>query len=157
MRSEALEDVGMFAQLQGGLLRQVVLVNAQLWGSTNVGALVGRNEGGRIVNGGVTGSLFSGQVAGGLVGINAGTISGSAAQLTTEPGGLVAGGLVGRNLAVGSIDTSYAGGSVSGAVRAGGLVADNQGSVTDSYTTAFVTGEGLVAGSCGKQSGHRQP
>ncbi len=35
---------------------------------------------------------------------------------------------------------------MSGAVRAGGLVADNRGSVTDSYTTAFVTGEGLVAG-----------
>ena len=146
VRSEALEDVGMFAQLQGGLLRQVVLVNAQLWGSANVGALVGRNEGGRIVNSGATGSLFGGQVAGGLVGINAGTISGSAAQLTTEPGAQIAGGLVGRNLAVGSIDTSYAGGSVSGAVQAGGLVADNQGSVTDSYTTAFVTGEGLVAG-----------
>ena len=146
VRSEALEDVGMFAQLQGGLLQQVVLVNAQLWGSANVGALVGRNEGGRILNSGATGSLFGGQVTGGLVGINAGTISGSAAQLTSEPGGRVAGGLVGRNLAVGSIDASYAGGSVSGAVRAGGLVADNQGSVTDSYTTAFVTGEGLVAG-----------
>ncbi len=146
VRSEALEDVGMFAQLRGGLLQQVVLVNAQLWGSVNVGTLVGRNEGGRILNSGATGSLFGGQVAGGLVGINVGTISGSAAQLTTGPGGQVAGGLVGRNLAVGSIDTSYAGGSVSGAVRAGGLVADNQGSVTDSYTTASVTGEGLVAG-----------
>ncbi len=144
--SDALEDVGMFAQLRGGLLQQVVLVNAQLWGSVNVGALAGRNEGGRIVNSGATGSLFGGQVAGGLVGINAGTISGSAAQLTTEPGGQIAGGLVGRNLAGGSINTSYAGGSVSGAVRAGGLVADNQGSVTDSYTTASVTGEGLVAG-----------
>ncbi len=146
VRTEALEDAGLFAQLRGGLLQQVVLVNAQLWGSVNVGALVGRNEGGRIVNSGATGSLFGGQVTGGLVGINAGTISGSAAQLTTEPGGQVAGGLVGRNLTGGSIDTSYAGGSVSGAVRAGGLVADNQGSVTDSYTTAFVTGEGLVAG-----------
>ena len=146
VRSDALEDVGMFAQLQGGLLQQVVLVNAQLWGSANVGALVARNEEGRIVNSGATGSLFGGQVAGGLVGINAGTISGSAAQLTTEPGGQVAGGLVGRNLTVGSIDTSYAGGSVSGAVQAGGLVADNRGSVTDSYTTASVTGEGLLAG-----------
>ena len=146
VRSDALEDVGMFAQLRGGLLQQVVLVNAQLWGSSNVGALAGRNEGGRIVDSGAMGSLFGGQVAGGLVGINAGTISGSAAQLTTEPGGQVAGGLVGRNLAVGSIDTSYAGGSVSGAVWAGGLVADNQGSVTDSYTTASVIGEGLVAG-----------
>ena len=146
VRSDALEDVGMFAQLRGGLLQQVVLVNAQLWGSVNVGALAGRNEGGRIVNSGATGSLFGGQVAGGLIGINAGTIGGSAAQLTTESGGQVAGGLAGRNLTVGSIDTSYAGGSVSGAVRAGGLVADNQGSVTDSYTTAFVTGEGLVAG-----------
>ena len=146
VRSDALEDVGMFAQLRGGLLQQVVLVNAQLWGSANVGTLVGRNEGGRILNSGVTGSLFSGQVAGGLVGINAGTIGGSAAQLTTEPGAQIAGGLVGRNLAVGSINTSYAGGRVSGAVRAGGLVADNQGSVTDSYTKAFVTGKGLVAG-----------
>ncbi len=146
VRTEVLEDVGMFAQLQGGLLQQVVLVNAQLWGSVNVGALVGRNEGGRIVNSGATGSLFGGQVAGGLVGINAGTISGSAAQLTAEPGGQVVGGLVGKNLTGGSINTSYAGGSVSGAVRAGGLVADNLGSVTDSYTTAFVTGEGLVAG-----------
>ncbi len=146
VRSDALEDVGMFAQLQGGLLQQVVLVNTQLWGGTNVGALVGRNEGGRILNSGATGSLFGGQVAGGLVGINTGTINGCAAQLTTEPGAQIAGGLVGRNLAGGSIDTSYAGGSVSGAVRAGGLVADNRGSVTDSYTTAFVTGEGLVAG-----------
>ena len=58
VRSEALEDVGMFAQLQGGLLQQVVLVNAQLWGSVNVGALVGRNEGGRIVNSGVQRAHF---------------------------------------------------------------------------------------------------
>ena len=170
VRSDALEDVGMFAQLRGGLLQQVVLVNAQLRGSTNVGALAGRNEGGRIVNSGATGSLFGGQVAGGLVGINAGTISGSAAQLTTGPGAQIAGGLVGRNLAVGSIDTSYAGGSVPGAVQAGGLVADNQGSVTDSYATASVTGEGLVAGfvannqgtvsrsyAAGSVSGARQP
>ena len=146
VRSEVLEDVGMFAQLRGGLLQQIVLVNAQLWGSVNVGTLVGRNEGGRIVDSGATGSLFGGQVAGGLVGINAGTIGGSAAQLTTEPGAQIAGGLVGRNLTGGSVNTSYAGGRVSGAVRAGGLVADNQGSVTDSYTTAFVAGEGLVAG-----------
>ena len=146
VRSEALEDVGMFARLQGGLLQQVVLVNAQLLGSVNVGALAGRNVGGRIVNSGATGSLFGGQVAGGLVGINAGTISDSAAQLTSERGAQIAGGLVGKNLAGGSINTSYAGGSVSGAVWAGGLVADNQGSVTDSYTTAFVTGKGLVAG-----------
>ena len=144
VRSEVLEDVGMFAQLRDGLLQQVVLVNAQLWGNVNVGALVGRNEGGRIVNSGATGSLFGGQVAGGLVGINAGTISGSAAQLTTEPGAQIAGGLVGRNLTGGSINTSYAGGSVSGAVWAGGLVADNRGLVTDSYTTASVIGEGLV-------------
>ena len=141
VRSDELEEVGLFAQLRSGLLQQVVLVNAQLWGSASMGALVGRNEGGRIVNSGATGSLFGGQVAGGLVGINAGTISGSAAQLTTEPGAQIAGGLVGRNLTGGSIDTSYAGGSVSGAVQAGGLVADNQGLVTDSYTTAFVTGK----------------
>ena len=146
VRSDELEEVGLFAQLRGGLLQQVVLVNAQLWGSASMGALVGRNEGGRIVNSGATGSLFGGQVAGGLVGINAGTISGSAAQLTTEPGAQIAGGLVGRNLTGGSVNTSYAGGSVSGAVQAGGLIADNQGLVTDSYTTASVTGEGLVAG-----------
>ncbi len=146
VRSETLEDVGMFAQLQNGLLQQVVLVNAQLWGSVNVGALVGRNEGGRIVNSGATGSLFGGQVAGGLVGINAGTVSGSAARLTIEPGSRIAGGLVGKNLTGGSIDTSHAGGSVSGTALAGGLVADNQGSVTDSYTTASVIGKGLVAG-----------
>ncbi len=146
VRSETLEDVGMFAQLQDGLLQQVVLVNAQLWGSVNVGALVGRNVGGRVVNSGATGSLFSGQVAGGLVGINAGTVSGSAARLTIEPGVQVAGGLVGKNLTGGSIDTSHAGGSVSGTALAGGLVADNQGSVTDSYTTASVIGKGLVAG-----------
>ncbi len=146
VRSETLEDVGMFAQLQDGLLQQVVLVNAQLWGSVNVGALVGRNVGGRVVNSGATGSLFGGQVAGGLVGINAGTVRGSAARLTMEPGSQVAGGLVGKNLTGGSIDTSHAGGSVSGTALAGGLVADNQGSVTDSYTTASVIGKGLVAG-----------
>ncbi len=146
VRSGILEDVGMFAQLQDGLLQQVVLVNAQLWGSVNVGALVGRNVGGRVVNSGATGSLFGGQVAGGLVGINAGVIRGSAARLTMEPGSQVAGGLVGKNLTGGSIATSHAGGLVSGTALAGGLVADNQGSVTDSYTTASVIGKGLVAG-----------
>ena len=45
VRSEALEDVGMFAQLQGGLLQQVVLVNAQLWGSVNVGSPGGQERG----------------------------------------------------------------------------------------------------------------
>ena len=59
--------------------------------------------------------------------------------------GHTTGGLVGQNGHGSSITNSYSTGTVSSTVLVGGLVGDNRGSVTTSYSTATVRGEGWAA------------
>ncbi|SFX49705.1 MBG domain-containing protein [Azotobacter vinelandii] len=111
--------------------------------------------------------LEDGSVSGGyyyigsLAGYNAGTISGSHADVNVSVSGAswYGGGLVGYN--AGSISDSHATGDVQavgvsreyGSQYLGGLVGNNTGSIQYSYATGDVSGEYIVGGLVGSNSG----
>ena len=99
----------------------------------------------------VTGHFY----VGGLVGyISGGTVSNSYATDGTTAGSEAVGGLVGRNYDGGTISNSYATGSVSSiSGYAGGLVADNNGTVIDSFATGNVSGNNNIGGLAGGGGG----
>ncbi len=131
--------IGLFGWTDtGSVIRNVGLVNASISGQSEVGALVGTNDG-SISNvyttGVVTGSLYD---VGGLVGSNVGTISNAYATSAVTSSGSYVGGLVGTNWA--AITNAYATGSVNGSSHVGGLVGDNQsGTISVAYATGAVT------------------
>ena len=85
---------------------------------------------------------------GSLVGWNRGTIMNSYSTGDVS-GDVRVGGLVGDNQD-GTITNSYSTGDVSGDVRVGGLVGDNQdGAITNSYATGGVSGNNILGGLVG--------
>ncbi|CAL62007.1 Conserved hypothetical protein, filamentous haemagglutinin-like [Herminiimonas arsenicoxydans] len=90
-----------------------------------------------LVGGSVNGSSYSGS----LVGRNEGVISNSYTTANVDGGiNYYVGGLVGWLMPGGTISNSYAGGMVTSAGRAGGLVGRNEGTVSNSYASGAVTG-----------------
>ncbi|MDO8262573.1 MAG: GLUG motif-containing protein [Gallionella sp.] len=136
-------------------------------GTSDVGGLVGSNDGGEggaasisnsFVNNGamVTGS----NGVGGLVGYSSNsTISNSYVSGSTVSGSGDVGGLVGFYSSVLSINSLIDGSSVvnttvSGGLNVGGLVGQNSVSISNSYVSGgSVTGSGLVGGLAGYSSG----
>ena len=122
--------------------------------SERIGGLVGLNTGGSaaISDGHATGTVEGHTEVGGLVGRNdGGTISDSYATGRVE-GHTEVGGLVGLNTTGGTITDSYAttSGKVSGEQQVGGLVGLNNGTIIYSYATARVEGQTDVGGLVGK-------
>jgi len=144
--------VGLFSSTMGDI-SNIGLINVNVTGSKQVGALVGYQQSGTISNSYSTGSVFSSWGVGGLVGLAYGTISNSfsTANVTmTNPDGYFSGGLVGY--LSGTISNSYAIGNVSGASEVGGLVGRKDGDgqtggiISNSYSTGSVTGIGSYIG-----------
>jgi filamentous hemagglutinin family protein len=147
--------VGLFSQTSTtAIFRNIGLVNASVYGDSNVGGLVGGNSG-SIVNCYVTGSVISGnKIAGGLVATNFGTItdSYSSAAVASYGVGHLVGSNVGGLAAInrGTITASYSSGSSYGyGVYVGGLVGNNVGAIINGYSTATVNGHSYVGGLVG--------
>jgi len=126
-------------------------------GAQSVGGLVGNNSSRSGIENSQSSSAVTGTSnLGGLVGFNDGLIAGSRASgaisRTIITGGNTAGGLVGFNASSGTIQGSFATGSVSGDLT-GGLVGANQGIVSASYATGAATGTGSTGGLVGQNSG----
>ncbi len=152
-------NVGLFG-FNEGTIENLGLINANITGKNEVGALVGDNDAGGIISntystGSVTGAA-NGSEIGGLVGQN-GTGEGtsgalidsySTANVTGASGVTDVGGLVGLNNF--TITSSYSGGTVTGngASDVGGLVGENinitEGSsfvgILNSYSISSVIG-----------------
>jgi len=149
------EWVGLFGIVgQEGVIENICVVNVTVIGEYGVGGLVGSNNG-IVSNSYSTGSVIGDNVVGGLVGENSdGSVSHSysGSDVSAISGGV--GGLVGDN--VGTVSDSYSTGSVNGPADVGGLVGGNVGTVSDSYSTGNVTGGrdvgGLVGGNAGTLS-----
>ena len=146
--------VGLFGFTgEGGVVKDIGLVNATVSGYYYVGGLVGFS------NGVITDSYTTGNVSsivgmiGGLVGKNTDTVSNS--YSTAGVNGVVnVGSLVGDNWG-GTVTRSYATGSAIGFSCVGGLVAySNRGTVSDSYSTGSVTGHEQVGGLVGRGEEH---
>ena len=116
-------------------------------GSTNVGGLVGTNNAGStIINASSTGAVTAGGQSfnvGGLVGENIATINNSysSGTVTAASGSFYIGGLVGWNQSSGTIFQSYSAGAVTGGtiITAGGLVGENDGAISNVYSTGAIT------------------
>lgn len=130
----------------------VTLTNVDVEEREKVGALIGNNEGGGVVNAFASGEVTgSGDTVGGLIGRNAfgGSIENSSANVNVTGQNNNVGGLVGVNT-VASVSTSFAAGHVSGTTHVGGLVGSNLGgSVSNSYATGRVDGSDTVGGLLG--------
>ena len=150
--------VGLFSYVGGtGVVKNIGVVNADVSGSYQVGALVGQNKG-TLLSCHSSGSVVGGQWVGGLVGVNsgwedtpdpvAGTVTDcySDASVTATKSGI--GGLVGNNDA-GTLIRSHSTGSVTGYAWVGGLAGVNGGLMADCYSTGSVTGDQLVGGLIG--------
>ena len=145
-RSE--EDyVGLFGYADVNEITQVGIIGSYVRGGSNVGILIGRNDG-IIIDSYAIGNVTGIDDVGGLVGINYdGSISSSYAK-----GGMTGerwrvGGLVGDNSGI--IDSSHAMGTVSGSLYVGGLIGSNWGAVRKSYAESNVEGEQNVGGLIG--------
>jgi hypothetical protein len=127
---------------------EVLLENVSIRGSTDVGSLVGWNEG-AVSNVWVTGNVTGRGETGGLVGVNHGTISESRVEGTvTDVWGGSVGGLVGENFD--TISNCHADAVVtSSSSYAGGLVASNYGIITESSAVGSVQGLSYVGGLVG--------
>jgi hypothetical protein len=132
-----------------GVVENVGVVNADVTGSSQVGVLVGHNEG--IVNNSYSsGSVTGDSRVGGLVGWNQATLTNSYSSCSVTGDSRV-GGLVGDNWYYrGILSNSYSTGSVTGSKQVGGLVGVNYyGNVTHSYSTGSVTSSTQVGGLVG--------
>jgi hypothetical protein len=152
--------VGLFAHISWvryidnvGVVENVGLVNAEVSGSAEVGALVGHNAG-AVNNSYSSGSVTGDSRVGGLVGWNQATLSNSYSNCSVT-GSTRVGGLTGDNWYYrGTVSNSYSTGSVTGSTRVGGLVGINYyGSVTNSYSTGSVTGSTQIGGLVGYNKG----
>jgi hypothetical protein len=158
---------GLFGYLNSsGTVKNLGIVASYIKGESATGGLAGMNYG-TIDNSYFIGTV-EGTSAGGLAGMNYGTIdnSNSAGIVsgigTSSVGGLVylnsetisnsyststisgsiIGGLVCSNSKSGTIDNSYFIGAAEGTSSAGGLVASNEGTITNSYASGTVKGIG---------------
>ena len=174
---------GLFARLaREGTINGIGLLSVGVSGSQVTGGLVGESRGtisnsyssGRVAatttlgglvgenNGIISNSYSSGQVSGffaqgGLVGENKGMISNS--YSTAQVGSILrrSGGLVGWNTSSGTIGNSYSIGTVTASSQVGGLVGENNGTVSNnSYWDITKSKRATSAGGTGKTTSELQ-
>ena len=178
--SGASTEVGLFgatgssAHIEGvGLVD--ANVNITTTAAARIGALVGSNAGKVIAcysTGAITASAGAASYAGGLVGYNNGPITASFSRtyvsMDIEAGvtgrvDIIAGGLIGQNGRQGAVTAAYAAGAVRANGRSdtygyvGGLVGDNNGAITASYSIAPVTANAVSALTVGGLVGNSGP
>jgi len=129
--------IGIFAS-NSGIIKNLGTENVTVQGGELIGGLVGRNNG-QIVRCYSTGSVGGTLAAGGIVGQNYGTVTQCFATGDISANGYWgrAGGVAGTNQG-GALVACYATGDVTAYYYAGGLIATNNGTVTQCYSTGKV-------------------
>ena len=154
----ATNHIGLFGYAEGGTIRNLSLVNADVTGSAYTAVLVGQGNRLQLMHIRVTGQVSGLSDGGGLVGNLAhgsSTITACGAEVDVTGRGsrpyvdVRFGGLVGGNS--GTITASYATGAVSNDnVYVGGLVGIHSGSsIRASYATGAVRGQTFFGGLVG--------
>lgn len=149
--------IGLFGCVEeGGTVNNILLLDVEVNGLDAVGALVGQNNGGAVLQCAATGVVTGdGSLAGGVGGlvgdnlfnISDGVISDSYAAVSVVASGDYVGGLAGTNS--GTIVNCYATGNVAvggASVAVGGLVGESTGAVIDSYWNSETSGQGSSGG-----------
>jgi hypothetical protein len=132
-----------------GVVENMGMVEADVTGSSQVGALAGHNAG--IVNNSYcSGSVSGYERVGGLVGWNQATLSNSYSGCSVN-GSTRVGGLTGDNWYYrGIVTNSYSTGSVTGSTQIGGLVGYSTATVSNSFWDIETSGQSSSAGGTGK-------
>ncbi|MCH8567763.1 MAG: FG-GAP-like repeat-containing protein [Balneolales bacterium] len=134
----------------GGITGRMIEGSSILKSSTNVQVQGGNSTGGIsgfVANGNSIDQSYAlgnvtatGDYTGGLVGYNTGIISRSYALGNVSSSGNRVGGIIGYNLEAGTLEKSYAAGSISGNSETGGLIGLNQANVSESFWDAETSG-----------------
>jgi filamentous hemagglutinin family protein len=149
------DALGLFGRIYSSQISNVGLTRVNITGQDYVGGLVGYSYGfGRgslfLSNSYVSGAVTGRNDVGGLVGEGAGLDHSHANAIVTGSGNEV-GGLVGNNY--GDVSNSYSTGDVNGSSTVGGLVGSNYyGTVSNSYSTSDVSGLSSVGGLVGSNN-----
>ena len=145
--------VGIFGVVGGGgCVEDIGVVNATVTGDHCVGGLVGRDFYGTVSNSYSTGSVTGNHAVGGLAGENdSGTVSRSYSTCKVT-GNSSVGGLVGY-IDAGTVSESYSIGNVTGNRWVGGLLGAGGQKVNNCYSSGSVTGEDSVGGLVGVSNG----
>jgi len=125
---------GLFGSIDdGGIVKNIGVINADVTGSSDVGILAGT-----IFSGGSVEKCFSQGIVfgdssntGGLVGTNSGDITICYSLANVDGNSSNAGGLVGKTFS--SVSKSYSTGTVSGSSDVGGFIGESFGTVTDCF------------------------
>lgn len=148
------DNTGLFSCFANGTIKNLSVKtakNKQVKGGANTGILIGKMINGTIENCSVEGTVADGTPVGGMVGLfDGGTISKCQANvaITTTLATSYVGGLVGETTG-GTIDQCFTEGTLTGTGSesyVGGLIGKNQGTLTNSYSTAVVTSSYNAAG-----------
>ena len=136
-------QAGLFYHAYNATISNLGLVGVSVTGTDFVGAFLGINDFGAIINCYATGSVAGQSHVGGLVGAGGNLTNCYSACAVT--GDQYAGGLVGLNY--GGVTSSYGAGPVTGSSGIGGLVGYNYGTVTNSFWDTVTTGQAHSSGS----------
>ncbi|MHC4536970.1 MAG: GLUG motif-containing protein, partial [Planctomycetota bacterium] len=148
-------NTGLFGRVYNSLepspIRDLGLINPNVTGKSNVGALVGELEYGSTISNCYVGwgSVNGDRSVGGLCGISYGTISDCYSMVSVD-GGINVGSLCGRNF--GTISNCPSEGSVTGGTESrylGGLCGYNNEIISNCYSMGSVNGGSYVGGLCG--------
>ena len=145
-------NLGMFREISyGGFVKNLTLTGININGSSNVGAVTGRNNG-TVENISASGSIAGVSTVGGLIGYNENELLSSIFTGTVTGEQDFIGGLAGVNV-YGRIENSYSAGSVTGAWSVGGLAGQNGALIQNCYSTSSISGEDYIGGLVGYSYG----
>jgi len=148
MYQPGADSIGLFGWSKG-TISNVGLIDFNIFGHEQVGALVGKQYLMPISNCYSTGDVNGYAHVGGLVGsIESTNISNSYSTVRTR-GYREVGGLLGYDYISGTISSSYATGQVIGTNYVGGLIGYTYGTISKSYATGNVNGVSYVGGLIG--------
>ncbi len=170
-------NIGLFGETDDAIITSLNIINADITGKHNVGALVGHSrrkiitqttasgiiksagssagglvglqDNGLIDSSNSTGEVHAEEYVGGLVGQQRGGLIISSHSSSKVSGELMVGGLMGAQ-ELGAVQFSYATGNVTGYEQSGGLIGyQDNGEALASYATGIVHGQGTENASVG--------
>ena len=139
--TDAAQAGGLVGQNDSGTTVTSSYASGNVTGLSQVGGLVGWNQGTMGVQSNASGTVNGTTNVGGLVGENTGTVNAQSFATGQVTGVTAVGGLIGLNNTAVAIANVFAQGNVSGTTNVGGLVGSNtQGNFSTSNATGTVTG-----------------
>ncbi|MBQ3552127.1 MAG: dockerin type I repeat-containing protein [Clostridia bacterium] len=139
---------GLFGLSEGGVIKNVGVVDSFIYGYYAIGAIVGQNDGGSVINCYSTGKVGSSYYyGGGIAGSNCNEAIVSGCYSTCDiDGAYTAGGVVGGNNIQSIVENCYSTGNVSGDGYTAGIVGSNDAEVSNCYSVGNVS-DGFANGS----------